>query len=304
MDIGDLRSFLVIARCANLRSAAAELHQSPSALSKAIKRLEQTLNTPLFDRVGKSLRLNSQGEALLKRAVQLVALSDQTMSEFRGERQQLHCRIVGPAVLQWRFGAHITHLLKQKYPECGIAFATQFEDAALHSLAKGEADFAFVTSNAISGSLPAGVEAIAIGSLTMQLAAGRSHPIVQDTIAKKPNAKQFRCDTKQVLEYDFACPDRSLFCGLDRGTRSDGWRDDQLPRRIRFWLDDLQLLISLVRAGEALAYLPDFALEDPNLVRLQVSDCVYECIEECWLVWRPGVANGWQNKLVSMLQTR
>ena len=62
MDIADLRSFLVIARHANLRAAADELHQTPSALSKAVKRLETSLATPVFDRVGKAIRLNTAGE--------------------------------------------------------------------------------------------------------------------------------------------------------------------------------------------------------------------------------------------------
>ena len=301
MEIDDLRSFLVIARYANLRSAAAELHQSPSALSKAIKRLETALNTPLFDRIGKSLRLNIQGENLRDRAEQLVALADQTLAEFRGERQHLHCRIVGPAILQWRYGATFSELLQKHYPGSGIAFVSQFEDAALIALSKGAADFALVTQAAINSALPLGLEAVPIGNLTMQLAAGISHPLVKQMIAAKPNTRKFKSSTAQILSYDFACPDRSLFCGIDRGTRSDGWRDDQLPRTIRFWLDDLQLLMSLVRSGQALAYLPDFALNDASLVRLHVSDSDYACVEQCWLVWRPSVASGWQNKLVSLI---
>lgn len=107
--------------------------------------------------------------------------------------------------------------------------------------------------------------------------------------------------TAQVLAHAFAAPSRSMFCGLERGARADGWRDDALPRRIRFWLDDLQLLIALVRSGQALAYLPDFALAEAGLTRLRVSDCPYECVEDCFLVWRPASASGWQQQLVDEL---
>jgi hypothetical protein len=58
----------------------------------------------------------------------------------------------------------------------------------------------------------------------------------------------------------------------------------QFCRRIKFWLDDLQLLMSLVRSGQA--------LDDSALVRLYVSDCPYECVEKIWLVWRPAIASG------------
>lgn len=301
MDIFDLRSFLVIARYANLRSASADLHQSPSALSKAIKRLEAALNTPLFDRVGKSLRLNSHGEHLRERAMHLVALADQLQAEFRGERQHLHCRIVGPAILQWRFGPLLSSLLQSHYKNSGVAFVSQFEDAAISALARGEADFALATGAAVYANLPAGLEAVALGAMTMQLAAAKSHPILKNAKPSKPNTGKIKVTTAQILQHDFACPDRSLFCGIDRGARSDGWRDDQLPRRIRFWLDDLQLLMALVRSGQALAYLPDFALDEPDLVRLHVTDCAYECVEQAWLVWRPGTASGWQNNLIHHL---
>ncbi len=101
-----------------------------------------------------------------------------------------------------------------------------------------------------------------------------------------------------MLTHDFACPGRSLFCGIDRGARADGWRDDRLPRRIRYWVDDLQLLIALVRDGHALAYLPDFALAQSGLVRLQVEDCPYHCVEAVRLVWHPGHAAGWHLRLI------
>ncbi|MBV8467313.1 MAG: LysR family transcriptional regulator, partial [Burkholderiales bacterium] len=78
-----------------------------------------------------------------------------------------------------------------------------------------------------------------------------------------------------------------------RGTRADGWRDDELPRRIRYWLDDIQVLIALVRSGRALAYLPDFALADERLVRLSVTDCPFSCVEDVVLAWQPATAHGW-----------
>jgi DNA-binding transcriptional LysR family regulator len=301
MHIDDLRSFLVVARDANIRNAALELHQSPSALSKAIRRLEMSLNTPLFERSGKRLRLNDHGQQLRERALQLVALADLTEAEFRGERQQIHCRIAGPAVLQWRYGPELAQRLQAQFPNSGVAFDAQFEDAAVVSLNRGEADFALVTGAVVDAVLPTGIEAIALGSITMRLAAGLQHALL-DQAQKPDNTTPYHSAlTAQVLEHVFACPDRSLFCGIARGARSDGWRDDRLPRKIRYWLADLQLLMVLVKSSQALAYLPDFALEDPGLVRVKVSDCPYECVEQCWLLWKPSTASGWQNKLVASL---
>jgi DNA-binding transcriptional LysR family regulator len=291
MDIADLRSFLVIARHANLRAAADELHQTPSALSKAVKRLEASLATPVFDRIGKAIRLNAAGERLRERALALVTLAEQMQAEFRGVSLRSHCRLLAPAVLQWGFGASLAARLAALQPQSSLAFVTLFEDAALAALARGEADLALVTGVALGAALPAGLEARRLGEIRMQLAAGPRHPL----------AGRSQVATAELLQHDFACPQRSMFCGLERGSRADGWRDDRLPRRIRFWLDDLQLLISLVRSGQALAYLPDFALaQHADLVRLTVPDCPYECVEQVHLVWRPATAPGWLAALAEL----
>ena len=294
LEIADLRSFLVIARSSNLRAAASELHQSASALSKAIRRLETSLNTAVFDRIGKTIRLNGQGERLRQRALELVALADQTRADFRGAHPNLHCRVVGPVVLQWRFGTLLAALLSSQQPGSGIAFVTHHEDAALGALARGEADFALVTQSAIQSTLPVGLQSQALGSITMQLAASATHALAFAS-------QQRGLTTAEILMHDFACPQRAFFCGMERGARSDGWRDDQLPRRVRFWIDDLSLLIALVRSGQALAYLPDFVLIDSALTRIKLLDCPYECVESVFLVWRVLGADGWQNRLVGAL---
>jgi len=95
-DLATLRQFLALARHQNLAAAAWELHLSPSALSKGLKRLELALQTTLFDRQGRNLRLNADGARLLDRAAALVVNADQLRSEFLGTRGSFHCRIAGP----------------------------------------------------------------------------------------------------------------------------------------------------------------------------------------------------------------
>jgi DNA-binding transcriptional LysR family regulator len=177
-----------------------------------------------------------------------------------------------------------------------------FEDDALAALARGDINAAIVTSAAIEGRAEhwsAEWEATPLGALSLQLVAGKGHPLLKGRRAK---GAAVHADSQTVLGYDFACPPRSLLCGVQRGTRSDGWRDDQLPRRIRYWTDDLQLLLGFVKRGEALAYLPDFALDDPDLVRIHVNDCAFGCSEQVWLVWNRAHAAQWQTQLAAALQ--
>jgi DNA-binding transcriptional LysR family regulator len=300
MNLSDVRVFASAARQPSLAAAAAELHLTPSAVSKALRRLEDSLETVLFDRTAKQLVLNDSGRRLLERARTLLALADQTRADVMGQRSTLDCRLGGPALLLWRHGRAAAEALRA-WPDATLRMQAMFEDDALGALARGDINCAIVTAAAIEGRgahwSPAW-EATALGELSLQLVAGKAHPLLAGRRSKKGVIEM---DSRTVLAHDFACPPHSLFCGVQRGTRSDGWRDDQLPRRIRYWTDDLQLLLGFVKRGEALAYLPDFALEDPDLVRIHVSDCPFRCSEQAWLVWDRQHAGQWLHQVAAAL---
>lgn len=77
MELLQLYYFRVTARCEHISAAARELHIAQPALSQTIKRLENELGTPLFDRTGKHIRLNDCGRVFLKYTdTVLNALSD------------------------------------------------------------------------------------------------------------------------------------------------------------------------------------------------------------------------------------
>ena len=299
MNLTELRIFVSAALRPSLGAAALELHLTPSAVSKALRRLEASLETPLFDRSAKQLVLNDSGERLLARARSLLALADQARADVMGERAALECRLGGPALLLWRHARGAGDALCG-WPEATLSMQAMFEDDALAALARGDINGAIVTGEAIAGrgsNWSPGWEATALGELNLQLVAGRTHPL-----ARRKKGGVVEATSAQVLEYDFACPPRSLFCGVQRGARSDGWRDDELPRRIRYWTDDLQLLLGFVRAGSALAYLPDFALAEADLVRVHVTDCAFRCTEQAFLVWDSGSAAQWQHALAVALR--
>ena len=68
-----LEVFLATARHENLSRAAADLALSQSAASGSLAELEKQFDVRLFDRIGKRLRLNEPGRALLPEAEELLA---------------------------------------------------------------------------------------------------------------------------------------------------------------------------------------------------------------------------------------
>ncbi|MBE7680232.1 LysR family transcriptional regulator [Paenibacillus sp. P13VS] len=68
MELLQLKYFLEVARLEHMTEAAQSLHVTQSSLSKTIGRLEVDLGVPLFDRVGRKLRLNEFGSRFYLRA--------------------------------------------------------------------------------------------------------------------------------------------------------------------------------------------------------------------------------------------
>jgi LysR family transcriptional regulator, glycine cleavage system transcriptional activator len=66
VSLSTVKAFESAARHRSFRAAASELNLSPSAISHAILKLEQTLGTNLFEREGRVVRLSPDGETLMR----------------------------------------------------------------------------------------------------------------------------------------------------------------------------------------------------------------------------------------------
>lgn len=76
-DLTDLRLFVAIAEERNLTRGAARAFLAPSSASHRLRRLEESLNTALFEREARGLALTRAGEALLRNARQVLASIEQ-----------------------------------------------------------------------------------------------------------------------------------------------------------------------------------------------------------------------------------
>ena len=72
MELRQLRYFLKAKELLNFTEAAISLHISQSTLSQQIKQLEEELNVPLFNRIGKRITLTEAGELFSDYALQCI----------------------------------------------------------------------------------------------------------------------------------------------------------------------------------------------------------------------------------------
>jgi DNA-binding transcriptional LysR family regulator len=91
MDLEQLLQFRAAARLNHMGRAAEELQVSQPALSQTIKRLEKRYGVRLFDRIGRTVRLNAGGRVLLEhveRALLALEDADKAMRDLRAGQQQ------------------------------------------------------------------------------------------------------------------------------------------------------------------------------------------------------------------------
>ena len=73
MELHQLRYFVATAESGSVSRAAERCFVAQPSLSQQLKKLEQSLGTTLFDRLGRGLVLTDAGRALLPRARRILA---------------------------------------------------------------------------------------------------------------------------------------------------------------------------------------------------------------------------------------
>ncbi|HYA00287.1 MAG TPA: LysR family transcriptional regulator [Candidatus Binatia bacterium] len=175
VTLDQLHTFVAVAERQHISRAAAALGLSQSSVSTVVRRLERTLDLPLFQRIGRNVRLTDAGRALRPIALRILddaTLVDQLQASFtqaeRGEITVATGHVVGthrvPAWLAGFVAAHPSIQLHMK--------VTSFR-AAIAMLADGEADVIF-TGSAFE---TPGIDIITMERHEMVLVAAPSHPL-------------------------------------------------------------------------------------------------------------------------------
>jgi DNA-binding transcriptional LysR family regulator len=82
LDIDQLRTFVAIADMGSFTKAADVVHKTQSAVSMQMKRLEERVGRPVFERDGRASRLTEDGERLLDYARRIVRLNAECVASF------------------------------------------------------------------------------------------------------------------------------------------------------------------------------------------------------------------------------
>src|SRR6476620_9104699 len=120
LDSRQLRAFHTLARTGSFTRAAKELFLSQSAVSHAMKALEQEVGCRLLDRVGKKVALTQAGEQLLHHAEKILNEMQlaRTALEHLGKWGQARLRIGASSTACRYILPPVLSEFKNDYPQC------------------------------------------------------------------------------------------------------------------------------------------------------------------------------------------
>ena len=78
MELRQVQTFRTVAEELSFSRAAAKLGYVQSSVSAQVRALERELGVPLFDRLGRSIKLTDAGEVMLAHSRTLLALAEET----------------------------------------------------------------------------------------------------------------------------------------------------------------------------------------------------------------------------------
>ncbi|WP_395064441.1 LysR family transcriptional regulator [Paraburkholderia silvatlantica] len=143
-----LQAFATIVSTGSLGRAAETLHVTQPALSRAIRRLEDQVGAPLFERHSKGMHLTAIGEALLPHAILLLREAEQAREEvdaMRGlARGTIRCGAVG-SIASLVLPLAVSGVLK-KWPNLKVEIIEGVWDRLADALVRREIDLALSLS--------------------------------------------------------------------------------------------------------------------------------------------------------------
>jgi DNA-binding transcriptional LysR family regulator len=151
LDLDQLRTFIMIADTGSFTKAADEVRRTQSAVSMQMRRLEERIGKPLFEKDGRINRLTEEGERLLGYARRMMQLNRETLAAFDDARLEGTIRIGTPDDYADRFLPEIMARFTRSNPKVELTVICEPTPGLVEHIKRGNLDLALVTHNDARG---------------------------------------------------------------------------------------------------------------------------------------------------------
>lgn len=233
LDLDQLATFIAIADTGSFTRAAEEVHRTQSAVSMQMRRLEERIGKPLFQKDGRINRLTEEGERLLTYARRLLRLNRETLAAFDDASLEGHIRIGTPDDYADRFLPEIMARFSRSNPRVELSVLCEPTPNLVEHVRRGNLDLALVTHDDAKG----GSEVV------------RREPLLWVSSANHATHE------REVLPMAFGRPS----C-LWRRAACEALREVGREHRILFTSFSATVIATTVLSGLAISVLPECAL--------------------------------------------
>lgn len=255
MDDRSLRLFLSLVEHMHFGRASAACHVSPSALSRTIRQLEETVGTPLFWRDNRSVSLTEAGRRFQDYATETLRQWEglkhslkNSGAELRGELS-LYCSVTA----SYSFLYDMLNRFRRDHPFIELKLHTGDAERAVERVRDGREDIAI---GARPDSLPAGVLFQPLAETELCFIGPRAPALLSSEQIADPSASSWR-DVPMILSEE----------GLAR-TRVDRWlRGHGIRPMIYAQVAGNEAIVSMVSLGFGIGVVPRIVLENSPLVQ-------------------------------------
>jgi LysR family hydrogen peroxide-inducible transcriptional activator len=281
-SIRQLRYLLALDEHQHFGRAAVACFVSQSAFSIAIRQLEEILDTQLFERDKRQLRITESGRVAVRQAREVMDRLDNLVQTARGRSATLESRLktgVIPTIAPFLMPKVIPDLRRQ-FPALELLLTEDRTDVLHEGLLDGEFDLIIV---ALPWDLPATDREVLFRDRFF-LAGRRDSPLL--SLARK-GLKKLPDESVMLLEDGHCLRDHALAACRRLGRSQDS-------RMQAFAATSIHTLLQMVAQGLGVTFVPEMALADPTLGALPLGIVPLEdqAGRDIALAWRRGSAGG------------
>jgi DNA-binding transcriptional LysR family regulator len=151
LDLDQLQTFISIADTGSFTKAADEVHRTQSAVSMQMRRLEERIGKPLFEKDGRTNKLSEDAEKLLSYARRMIRLNRETLAAFDDSSLEGHIRIGTPDDYADRFLPEIMARFSRSNPRVELSVICEPSFNLVDHIRRGNLDLALVTHDGSQG---------------------------------------------------------------------------------------------------------------------------------------------------------
>ena len=190
MNLRQLQQFVTLAECGNFHRAAERLHMAQPPLSVSIRKLEDGLGGPLFERTGSGVLLTPAGQAMLEDARSTLRHAQQCRQAVQhahaGTGGRLRLGIVGSAT--YALLPRLIPSLRARYPQIALELTEATSSEILEGLLAHRFDAGLLRYPVLD---PSGFDLTPLDRDDFVLAVSASSPLAErDAIALHEAAQE------------------------------------------------------------------------------------------------------------------